>query len=50
MGTSGLIMQSRNDEMRLVGPLQPLTMGLFPCLVKLRKYMHWVLTFSWGSM
>ena len=25
VGTSGLIMWSRNDEMCLVGPLQPLT-------------------------
>ena len=31
VGTSGLIMCSRNDEMLSVGPLQPLTMGLIPC-------------------
>ena len=31
VGTNGLIMWSRNDETRSVGPLQPLTMGLIPC-------------------
>ena len=31
MGTNGLIMWSRSDEMRLVSPLQPLTMGLIQC-------------------
>ena len=49
--TSGLIMWSRNDETRSVGPLQPLTMGLIPCGVLwsfLRKYMCWVLTLSEG--
>ena len=49
--TSGLIMWSRKDETRSVGPLQPLTMGLIPCGVLwsfLRKYMRWVLTLSEG--
>ena len=30
VGTSGLIMWLRNDDMRSVGPLQPLTIGLIP--------------------
>ena len=30
VGTMGLIMWSMNDEMRSVGPLQPLTIGLIP--------------------
>ena len=49
--TSGLIIWSRKDETRSVGPLQPLTMGLIPCGVLwsfLRNYMHWVLTLSEG--
>ena len=51
VGTSGLIMWSRNDETRSVGPLQPLTIGLIPrgflCSF-LRKYMRCVLTLSVG--
>ena len=39
VGTSGLIMWSRNDEMCSVGPLQPLTMGMWG-LVKLLKKVH----------
>ena len=31
VGTNGLILWSRNDETRSVGPPQPLTMGLIPC-------------------
>ena len=49
--TRGLIMWSRKDKTRSVGPLQPLTMGLIPCGVFwsfLRKYMRWVLTLSEG--
>ena len=30
VGTMGFILWSRNDEMRSVGPLQPLTIGLIP--------------------
>ena len=30
VGTRGLIMWSRKDETRSVGPLQPLTIGLIP--------------------
>ena len=30
VGTRGLIMWSRKAEMHLVGPLQPLTIGLIP--------------------
>ena len=51
MDTIGLIMWSRKDKTRLVGPLHPLTMGLIPCGVLwsfLRKYMYWVLTLSEG--
>ena len=39
------------SETCLVGPLQPLTIGLIPCGVLwnfLRKYMHCVLTLSEG--
>ena len=53
VGTNGLIMWSRNDETRSVGPQQPLYMGLIRYGVLwsfLRKYMRWVLTFSGGSM
>ena len=32
--TSGLIMWSRKDETRSMGPLQPLTMGLIPCSLR----------------
>ena len=52
VGTSGLIMWSRNAETHSVGPLQPLTMGLIPWGVLcsfLRKYMRCVLTFSGGQ-
>ena len=52
MGTSGLIMWSTNAEIRSVGPLQPLTMGLIPWGVLcsfLRKYIRCVLTFSGGQ-
>ena len=51
VGTRGLIMWSRKAEMRSVGPLQPLTIGLIPWGVLcsfLRKYMRCILTLSVG--
>ena len=53
VGTSGLIMWSRNDEMCSVGLLHPLTMGLIPRGVLcsfLRKYMCCVLTLLVGCV
>ena len=41
VGTKGLIMWSRKDETRSVGPLQPLTIGLIPWgFLKLLKKVH----------
>ena len=51
VGTSGLIMWSRKDETRSMGPLQPLTIGLIPwgfLWSFLRKYIGCVLTLSEG--
>ena len=51
VGTRGLIMWSRNDGKRSVGPLQPLTIGLIPwgfLWSFLRKYIRCVLTLSVG--
>ena len=46
VGTRGLIMWSKKDETRSVGPLQPLTIGLIPwgfLWIFSRKYVRCVL-------
>ena len=48
VGTRSLIMWSRKDETRSVGPLQPLTIGLIPWRFLWRKYLCCVLTLSEG--
>ena len=51
VGTRGLIIWSRKDETRSVGPLQPLTIGPIPwgfLWSFLRNYICCVLTLSEG--